>query len=222
MRDVRVVHADGLVALDGVTLALTAGELVIVTGAVASGKSTLLRVLAGLQPVTSGELRWNGEPIAEPSAFLRPPNCAYVAQAPRLVSGTIGENVTLDHEVDVDTALSLAELEYDVARAGGSGTRVGHRGLRLSGGQTQRLATARAAAPNSELLVLDDLSSALDVHTEQRLWQNLREAGTTVVASSYKRVALELADRVVVLDAGRVAAVGGWRELDAEYGHLFA
>jgi len=99
---------------------------------------------------------------------------------------------------------------------------VGHRGLRLSGGQTQRLATARATAADSELLVLDDLSSALDVVTERQLWTNLRAQGQTVVATSYKRSALELADRVVVLRHGRVAAIGSLPELDREFGHLFA
>jgi ABC-type transport system involved in cytochrome bd biosynthesis fused ATPase/permease subunit len=218
----RVTHADGTVALADATLDVRAGELVIVTGPVASGKSTLLRLLAGLEVAGGGDLWWNGERVRDPSRFLRPPNCAYVAQAPRLLSGTIVDNVALDHDVDVPAALSLAELEEDVARAGGTTTVVGHRGLRLSGGQAQRLATARAAAAGSELLVLDDLSSALDVLTEQQLWRNLRAAGRTVVASSYKRVALELADRVVVLREGRVVAEGPWPDLEPHHGHLVA
>jgi ABC-type transport system involved in cytochrome bd biosynthesis fused ATPase/permease subunit len=218
----RVVHDDGTVALDGAGIEVRAGELVVVTGPVASGKSTLLRLLAGLQAADDGALWWNGAEIDEPSRFLRPPNCAYVAQTPRLLSGTVTENVALDHPADVGGALALAEMAHDVERAGGASTIVGHRGLRLSGGQGQRLAMARAAAAGSELLVLDDLSSALDVVTERQVWQNLRAAGRTVVASSYKRVALELADRVVVLDGGRVAATGPWRDLEPDHGHLFA
>jgi ATP-binding cassette, subfamily B, bacterial len=218
----RVVHADGTVALDDAALEVRAGELVVVTGPVASGKSTLLRLLAGLERPTAGALWWNDREITDLSGFLRPPNCAYVAQTPRVVSGTVTENVALDHDVDVAGALVMAELHDDVERAGGPGTVVGHRGLRLSGGQAQRLATARAVGAGSELLVLDDLSSALDVVTERQVWQNLRSAGHTVVASSYKRVALELADRVVVLHAGRVAAEGTWRDLEPEHGHLFA
>jgi ATP-binding cassette subfamily B protein len=218
----RVVHDDGTVALDGAAIEVRAGELVIVTGPVASGKSTLLRLLAGLEVADAGAIWWNGTEVAEPSVFLRPPNCAYVAQTPRLVSGTVTENVTLDHDVDARAAVALSELQVDIERVGGLATVVGHRGLRLSGGQAQRLATARAVGSGSELLVLDDLSSALDVVTERQVWQNLRGAGCTVVASSYKRVALELADRVVVLRAGRVAAEGAWRDLEPEHGQLFA
>ena len=194
----------------------------IVTGAIASGKSTLLRVLAGLCPPTAGAIEWNDEAVGDPSMFLRPPNCAYVAQAPRLVSGSVLENVALDHDVDVAAALRLAELDRDIDRSGGHDALVGHRGLRLSGGQVQRLATARASAGASELLVLDDLSSALDVVTERQLWQNLRAGGQTVVATSYKRAALELADQIVVLHDGRVTATGTLSELEHGHGHLFA
>ncbi len=219
---VSVVFDDGTRALDDVSFAVDRGQLVIVTGPIASGKSTLLRVLAGLCPPTDGELRWDGKTIDDPSSFLRPPNCAFVSQAPRLVSGTVDENVSLDHDVDVRAALALAELDLDVERAGGVSAVVGHRGLRLSGGQTQRLATARAAAAGSELLVLDDLSSALDVVTERQLWQNLRAGGHTVVATSYKRAALELADQIIVLRDGRIVAIGTLASVDHDHGHLFA
>jgi ABC-type multidrug transport system fused ATPase/permease subunit len=222
VEDVSVVFDDGTVAISDVSFEVRRGELVIVSGPIASGKSTLLRVLAGLVPSTGGTIRWDGELIVDPSGFLRPPNCAFVGQAPLLISGSIEENVALDHDVDVRASLALAELSDDVDRAGGMQTVVGHRGLRLSGGQTQRLATARATAAASELLVLDDLSSALDVVTERQLWQNLREAGHTVVATSYKRSALELADRIVLLRHGRVEAIGSLDELDHAHGHLFA
>jgi len=222
VEDLSVVFDDGTVAIEDITFEVNRGELVIISGPIASGKSTLLRVLAGLIPSTDGAIRWDGERVVDPSGFLRPPNCAFVGQSPLLVSGSIEENVSLDHDVDVRAALALAELTDDVERAGGVGTVVGHRGLRLSGGQTQRLATARATAATSELLVLDDLSSALDVVTERQLWQNLREGGHTVVATSYKRSALELADRIVVLRHGRVDAIGSLAELDRAHGHLFA
>lgn len=222
LRGAGVTYADGTRALDDIDLTIERGQLVIVTGALASGKSTLLRVLAGLCPLTDGDLTWDGTTVDSPSMFLRPPNCSYVSQAPRLVSGSVADNVALDHDVDVAAALRLAELDRDIDRAGGATALVGHRGLRLSGGQVQRMAAARATAGESELLVLDDLSSALDVVTERLLWQNLREAGQTVVATSYKRSALELADQVVVLRDGRVDAIGPLRTLEPTHGHLFA
>ena len=103
---------------------------------------------------------------------------------------------------------------------GGVGALVGHRGVRLSGGQVQRLALARALATDAELVLADDVSSALDARTELELWGALRERGATVVGASSKRAALALADRVVVLDGGRVAATGPWSELAPEWGHL--
>jgi ABC-type multidrug transport system fused ATPase/permease subunit len=219
---VTVVYDDGTEAIADISFEITRGQLVVITGPIASGKSTLLRVLAGLCPPTHGTLRWDDVVLDDPSTFLRPPNCSFVHQAPAIVSGTVADNVALDHDLDVDAALRLAELERDLGPVGGRSAVVGHRGLRLSGGQTQRLATARATASGSELLVLDDLSSALDVETEQNLWRNLRETGHTVVATSYKRAALERADQIIVLHGGRVAAIGRLIEVDGEFGHLFA
>ena len=97
---------------------------------------------------------------------------------------------------------------------------MGHRGVRLSGGQVQRLALARALACDAELLLADDVSSALDAATEVELWSALRARGTTVVGATSKAAALAQADRVVVLAEGRVAAVGAWPELAPSWGHL--
>ena len=214
--DIGVTFDDGTLALGGVNLSVRRGELIVVTGPVGSGKTTLLRVLAGLVPADQGELRWNGRAIADPSLFLRPPNCASVSQSPRLVSGTVHENVALDHELDVDAALAMAQLGDEVAGWGGGSAVVGHRGMRLSGGQAQRLATARALATNSELLVLDDLSSALDPVTEQQVWTSLRAAGHTVIAASHQPAAFAAADRVIHLSGGRPlpATLSGVEPLD--------
>jgi len=199
----RVVFEDGTVALDDIDLVADRGELIVITGPVGAGKSTLLRALAGLVPISSGCLRWNGEVIDDPSAFLRPPNCAYVSQTPRLVSGTVTDNVSLDHGLDIDHALEIVQLSNEVSDWGGGSAVVGHRGMRLSGGQAQRLATARAVATGSELLILDDLSSALDPLTEQQVWAALRRTGHTVIAASHQPVALAAADRVITLGGGR-------------------
>jgi ABC-type multidrug transport system fused ATPase/permease subunit len=97
---------------------------------------------------------------------------------------------------------------------------VGHRGVRLSGGQVQRLALARALAADTELLLADDVSSALDAATEIELWQALRERHTTVIGATSKRAALAQADTVVVLVDGEVAATGPWSELASTWAHL--
>jgi ABC-type multidrug transport system fused ATPase/permease subunit len=214
------VHEDGTVAVRDIDLTVERGQLVLVVGPVGAGKSSLLRALAGIVHHT-GALRWNGQPVTEPELFLRPNQVGYVAQLPRVLSGTLADNIRLGHEVDAASAVSTAQLEHDLAAVGdGLGLLIGHKGTRLSGGQLQRLALARALAPRTELLIADDVSSALDVTTELELWRALREHGVTVVGSTSKRAALSQADQVVVLLAGEAVARGAWRELEDHWGHL--
>ncbi|TBL38070.1 ABC transporter ATP-binding protein [Verrucosispora sp. SN26_14.1] len=215
-----VRHTDGTVAVRDVDLTVERGQLVLVVGPVGAGKSSLLRALAGIAPHT-GSMTWNGEPVTEPELFLRPNQVGYVGQLPRVLSGTVADNITLGHPVDPAHAVATAQLEHDLAATGsGLALLIGHKGTRLSGGQLQRLALARALAPRTELLVADDVSSALDVTTELALWQALRERGVTVVGSTSKRAALVRADHVVVLVDGAVRAQGPWRELAPRWGHL--
>ncbi|NLU80006.1 ABC transporter ATP-binding protein [Micromonospora sp. HNM0581] len=215
-----VRHTDGTTAVRDVDLTVARGQLVLVLGPVGSGKSSLLRALAGIAPHT-GLLTWNGEPVDEPELFLRPNQVGYVGQMPRVLSGTVADNITLGHQVDAEEAVSTAQLDHDLAATGsGLGLLIGHKGTRLSGGQLQRLALARALAPRTELLVADDVSSALDVTTELALWQALRDRGVTVVGSTSKRAALVRADHVVVLVGGTVAAQGTWRDLERHWAHL--
>ncbi|WP_418277743.1 ATP-binding cassette domain-containing protein [Isoptericola jiangsuensis] len=213
------LHDDGTVGVSDVDLSVRRGELVLLLGQVGSGKSSMLSALAGLVPHT-GAIRWNGTDVVEAESFLRPGQVAHVAQLPRVLSGTFADNVRLDHEREVHGPVAAARLEQDVSEAGGHDAFVGHRGVRLSGGQVQRLALARALAADAELLLADDVSSALDAATEIELWAALRERGTTVVGATSKGAALARADRVVVLVEGRVAEVGAWRDLARRWGHL--
>jgi ABC-type transport system involved in cytochrome bd biosynthesis fused ATPase/permease subunit len=214
------VHENGIVGVRDIDLTVERGQLVLVVGPVGSGKSSLLRALAGIVHHT-GALRWNAQSVTEPEMFLRPNQVAYVAQLPRVLSGTIADNIRLGHEVDAAGAVSTAQLDHDLAVAGGGlALVIGHKGTRLSGGQLQRLALARALAPRTELLIADDVSSALDVTTELELWQALREHGVTVVGSTSKRAALAQANHVVVLVGGEAVAQGTWRELEDRWGHL--
>ncbi|MGQ7297212.1 ATP-binding cassette domain-containing protein [Quadrisphaera sp. KR29] len=222
LEGVTAVHDDGTVGVRDVSLEVEAGSLVLLVGRVGSGKSSLLSSLVGLVD-HEGSIAWNDTEVGDPQLFLRPGQVAHVAQVPRVLSGTFTDNVTLGHErgsVALGSAIRDARLDRDVREAGGTGALVGHRGVRLSGGQVQRLALARALATEAELVVADDVSSALDARTELELWSALRERGATVVGCSAKRSALALADVVVVLEDGRVAATGAWSELSEEWGHL--
>jgi ABC-type multidrug transport system fused ATPase/permease subunit len=199
--------------LEGVSFHVKRGEFVVITGRIGSGKTTLLRVLLGLLPKDAGNVRWNGRQIDDLASFFVPPRSAYTSQVPRLFSDSLRENVALGSpltDAQVERALEVAVLAPDVAAMHqGLGTEVGARGVRLSGGQVQRAAAARMLLRGAELLVFDDISSALDVETERRLWDGLFSAGqVTCLVVSHRRAALERADRVIVLDGGRVVGQG--------------
>ncbi|MEV4536163.1 ABC transporter ATP-binding protein [Asanoa sp. NPDC049518] len=220
LRGFSAVHEDGTIGVRDVDLTLRRGQLVLVVGPVGAGKSSLLRAMAGIVH-HGGLLRWNDEAVTEPELFLRPNQVGYVGQLPRVLSGTVADNIELGHQVDAEKAVTIAQLSHDLAAAGGGlGLLIGHKGTRLSGGQLQRLALARALAPRTELLIADDVSSALDVTTELDLWRALRATGVTVIGSTSKQAALAQADHVVVLTEGTVAASGPWHELAPRWGHL--
>ncbi|GAA4948949.1 ABC transporter ATP-binding protein [Nonomuraea thailandensis] len=217
----RVLEARGLSVrgvLHGVDLRVERGSFTVITGAVGAGKTTLVRALLGLLPLDEGTLSWNGAPVGDPGTFLVPGRTAYASQVPRLFSATLRENLLLGlpaGDDDARRALELAAFEQDLAgMPDGLGTVVGPRGVRLSGGQVQRATAARALVREPDLLVVDDLSSALDVETEQLLWERIAGRGPgTVLVVSHRQAALERADQVIVLDRGRVAGRGRLEEL---------
>jgi ATP-binding cassette subfamily B protein len=209
----------------GIDLDLSKGGFTVVTGPVGAGKTTLLRCLLGLLPVDTGEIRWNGDLIGDPASFMVPPRCAYTPQAPRLFSETARDNIAMGcaaSDAEIASAVELAVLGEDIARLGGLETLVGARGVTLSGGQIQRMAAARMFVRAADLLVFDDLSSALDVETEQRLWRGLADRGDlTCLAVSHRREAFRRAGEILVMDQGRIVARGTYQALLAA-GGLFA
>ena len=195
----------------GIDLALDAGSVTVIAGEVGSGKTTLVRALLGLVPHDGGMIRWNGTAVHDPGSYLVPPRCAYVPQVPRLFSESLGHNVLLGlpaEDATVRAALRLAVLEDDVAAMPDAlDTILGPRGVRLSGGQLQRAAAARAFLRDAELVVVDDPSSALDVETEELMWARLLErTGRTLLIVSNRPEVAARADQVLALADGEVVA----------------
>jgi ATP-binding cassette, subfamily B, bacterial len=210
-------HPGGDRGIFDINLSLPRGSFTVITGRIGSGKSTLARLLLGLLPLQEGEVRWNGQVVQNPGEFLRPPRAAYASQAPRLFTETLRDNILLglpESQVDLPGALYQSVLAEDLPQLDqGLDTVVGPRGVRLSGGQAQRTAAARLFVRDPELLVFDDVSSALDVDTESALWERVCKDERTLLVISHRRPALRRADQILVLRDGRVVDQGRLEDL---------
>ncbi|MFJ3543641.1 ABC transporter ATP-binding protein [Streptomyces rubiginosohelvolus] len=195
-----------------VDLTVRPGELVAVTGPTGSGKTTLLRVLAGLLPPGTGTVRFGGRSLAEADSADVHARLGYVPQRPVTVSGTLADNLRLGSahtDDELRAACRTAALDdYLDTAPDGLDTLVGERGSTLSGGQLQRLALARAVLRRPPVLLLDDITSAIDTATERTLLERLRawSGETAIVCATHRRSFLDAADRTLTLAPAKAAA----------------
>jgi ATP-binding cassette subfamily B protein len=220
VRNLTFSYGDSRPALDGLTLSIGEGESVALLGPPGAGKSTLVNLLVRLYDYDEGSITIGGRELRTLNRAAVREAFGMVLQDPFLYSKTVRENVVLgrssaaDHEVEetaqaADIHKNIVEFEH------GYDTMVGERGVTLSGGQRQRLAIARALLKNPRLLVLDDSLSAVDTQTEAHILQALssRRGKQTTILIAHRLSSTRLADRIFVLDQGRLVQQGTHEEL---------
>ncbi|MCH7344980.1 type I secretion system permease/ATPase [Pelomonas sp. CA6] len=200
--------------LKGVNLRVPAGERVAVLGRIGSGKSTVLRMLAGLYQPTEGMVEIDGIDLrqVDPAEFRE--RVGFVSQEPRLFQGTLRDNVLMGRHVDAQRLVEVAQLtgldRVVAAHPMGWDLQVGEMGSQLSGGQRQLVALARALVSRPQILLMDEPTSSMDAQSEIAFLRQLRDAaqGCTLIVVTHRPAVLELVQRIVVMDNGRLVMDG--------------
>ncbi|MEV4971674.1 ABC transporter ATP-binding protein [Streptomyces scopuliridis] len=218
--DVSFAYEDGRTVLEGFSLEMRPGETVAVVGSSGSGKSTVSLLLPRFYDVTHGAVLVGGHDVRELTLHSLRAAIGLVPEDSFLFSDTIRANIAYGKpdatEEEILRATHAAQAHGFISQLpGGYDTKVGEQGLTLSGGQRQRIALARAILTDPRLLVLDDATSAVDARVEHEIHDALRAvmAGRTTLLIAHRRSTLGLADRIAVLDGGRLADIGTHDEL---------
>ncbi len=204
--------------LSNINFTITKGEKVGVVGLTGSGKSTLVQLLPRLYEITEGELLINGKLIEDYSANSLRARIGYVLQKPTLFTGTIADNIRQGKadatEEEMITAAKAAQAyEFISTKEGQFEAEVAQMGNNFSGGQKQRLAITRGLVKNPDLLILDDSTSALDARSERLVKEAINELDTTILMVAQKITSVIDMDKIVVLDDGKIDAIGSHKEL---------
>jgi ATP-binding cassette subfamily B protein len=219
-RDVCFRYGDADYALENISLSIKPGEKIGIIGPTGSGKSTVAHLIGRYYDVSSGQVLLDGNDVRELTFDTIRGNTVIALQETVLFTGTIEENIRFGkpdaamEEVEEAARLACA-YQFITEKEKGWGEPVGERGTGLSGGQRQRVALARALLVRPKILILDDVTSALDAATERRVIENLynlRENPTLIIISQ-KINPVRRADRIFVLDEGRIAAEGAHDDL---------
>jgi ABC-type multidrug transport system fused ATPase/permease subunit len=225
--DVSFEYEPGSPVLEDVGGSIGPREIVGVVGPSGAGKSTLVLLVLGVLSPTSGAVRADGRNIADLSDAGWREAVSFVPQQPHLIAGTVAENIRFYRDgvsdEEVERAARLANLHDEIsARSGGYDGPVGERGGALSVGQQQRLTIARALVGGPDVLVLDEPTSALDHHNEQLIRAALRglRKRMTIIVVAHRRSTLDICDRIMVIEDGRLEAFGTPGELRRDSIHF--
>lgn len=212
--------------LNDISLKIKAGSKVALIGASGSGKTTLAQVISGFYEKKSGSIKYNNIEIQHINKNSLRAKIFLVLQMPILFNDTLRFNITMgDKSINDDEiykALKIAQLEEMIEKMDNKlETIVGHHGIRLSGGQRQRLSIARMIIANPSVVIFDESTSALDVHTETKLQLQLEELlkNKTIITIAHRLSTVKNADFIYVLEDGKIVQRGTHEELEDEEGH---
>lgn len=213
--------------LEDINLSIAKGSKIAIIGASGSGKTTLAHLLVGLYPLDEGDILFDGISVREIGLDVVRDHLFLVLQNPQLFNASMAQNLMIDEKMDqalVREALKIAQLDNFVEELpDGLQTQIGKHGIKLSGGQRQRLSIARMVLQNPNVVILDESTSALDVHTEAKLFNALENylIGKTTIIIAHRLSTIKKADFIYVMDKGRIVESGTQEELMRQEGAFF-
>jgi len=228
IKDLSFSYGNDKNILKSINMNIKKGKKVAIIGASGSGKTTLAQLIVGLYPCSKGNILFDGYAAKDIGLDVVRENIFLVLQSPQLFNDTITKNLTFGEKVSekvLNHALDVAQLkDFIGSLEEGLKTKIGKNGIKLSGGQRQRLSIARMVIQNPNIVILDESTSALDVHTESKLFEALDEylQDKTTIIIAHRLSTIRKADYIYVLEDGEVAEEGSGEELMSKEGLFYS
>ncbi len=226
LENVSFSYTQDKIILDNISIEITSKQHIALIGASGSGKTTLAQIIAGFYEKNSGIISYNDILIENLDKSSLRKNIFLVLQMPILFNSTLRFNITMGNksisDEEIYKALEIAQFKDIVSNMkDGLDTVVGHHGVRLSGGQRQRISIARMIIADPKVVIFDESTSALDVHTETKLFKALEPLleGKTLITIAHRLSTVKNADTIYVLDGGKIVEQGSHEELENQDGH---